>query len=270
MAFIKPDGGRVDFNYKEYLGCGTTGLVLHQGTHALKIPKVRDTSGLARAQAEDQEYVNYTNRELLENEKAVYRRVGRCRGIATCVKVSEEGILLEYLRRGELEDYLEHEPEPNPAVKARWISSVIDTVAHFHRARVLIHDIALRNLLIADDNDDDDDDNEDEASLKMIDFGQSCIFPPDLDIRMANENGMTAQVDIFHLGCVIYSIAAWRKFECNLFLLDCQRPRLQELPPLDGLVLCREMVENCWSGQYQTMDDLGQDTHQLQEYVQRV
>lgn len=67
-----------------------------------KIPKIRDTSRLTGEERADQDYVNYTNRKTLEHEKAVYRRVGQCRGIAQCIELSEEGILLEYLRRGDL------------------------------------------------------------------------------------------------------------------------------------------------------------------------
>jgi len=222
----------------------------------LKSPKIRDTSRLAGEERADEEYVNYTNRETLEHEKAVYRRVGQCCGIAQCIKLSEEGILLEYLRRGDLETYLEHEPEPDQSLKVQWILSVIDTVSHFHRSRILIDDIALRNLLIADD-----------TSLRMIDFGQCSIFPKDSDMAAANENGMTVQADIFHLGCVIYSIATWKKFECNLFDRGYRRPPLQELPALDHL-LCGEIIKDCWSGQYQSMEDFGQRTRQLQELFQ--
>ena len=251
MAFLKPDGSRFDLNSDDFLGMGTTGIVLRQGSHALKIPKIRDTSRLSGKQCNDQEYVNSTNLDALEHEKAVYRRVGQCHGIARCIRLSGEGILLEYLGRGDLESYLEQEPEPDKLLKVQWILSVIDTVSHFHRSKILIDDIAARNLLLADDN-----------SLKMIDFGQCAIFPKDADISMANENGMTVQADIFHLGCAIYSIAAWKKFECNLFEHGYQIPRLEELPMVHHL-MCREMIENCWSGRYKRMEDFKPQTREL-------
>ena len=214
---------------------GTTGVVIRKGSYALKIPKIRDTTGLSGKQCDDQEYVNSTNRATLEHEKAVYRRVGQCHGIARCIQLSEEGILLEHLGRGDLESYLEQEPEPDQFFKARWILSVIDTVLHFHRSKVLIDDIATRNLLLADD-----------TSLKMIDFGQCAIFPEDVDIVIANENGMTVLADIFHLGCAIYSITAWRRFECNLFEHDYQILCHKELPAVHHL-MCGEMINKCWS-----------------------
>ncbi|KAI9848751.1 MAG: hypothetical protein M1837_006838 [Sclerophora amabilis] len=252
MAFLKPDGSPFDFNFEGYIGTGTTGLVLRQGAYARKIPKVRNTSKLSGQEREDQEYINDTNCEALEHEAAIYRRVGKCRGIAQCIDLSKEGIVLEYLSRGDLETYLETEPEPEQSLKVQWILSVVETVSHFHQSRVLIDDIALRNLLIADD-----------MSVKMIDFGQCSIFPEDEDISTADENGMTVQADIFHLGCVIYSIAAWKKFECNLFDYDYLRPPLQEMPALEHL-LCGEMIGNCWTGQYQSTEDFRGQTDKLQ------
>ncbi|KAI9670724.1 MAG: hypothetical protein M1817_003834 [Caeruleum heppii] len=253
MAFVKPDGSPFDFNSEGYIGTGTNGLVLQEGPYARKIPKIRNTSKFSGEDREDQEYANDINRKILEHEIAVYRRVGQCCGIAQCVDLSNEGILLEYLSRGDLDTYLGEEPEPEHSLKVRWILSVIETVSHFHRSRVLIDDIALRNLLIADD-----------MSIKMIDFGQCSIFPADADISTVDEDGMTAQADIFHLGCVIYSIAAWRKFECNLFDRGYIRPNLQEMPELDDL-LCGEMIRKCWTGQYQITEDFIPEVNDLRD-----
>lgn len=68
---------------------------------------------------------------------------------------------MEYLQREDLEVFIEQEPEPDQSLKLQWTASVIDTVSHFHQChQVLIFDITLRSLLIADDL----------TSLKMIDF----------------------------------------------------------------------------------------------------
>lgn len=44
MAFLKPDGSSFTIFTEQFLGCGTTGIVLRYGSHALKIPKLRDTT----------------------------------------------------------------------------------------------------------------------------------------------------------------------------------------------------------------------------------
>ena len=197
MAFLKPDGSSFDFFDDSFLGCGTTGIVLRHGRHALKIPKIRNTTHLLGEERELEEYVNDANRNVLEREKDVYLRVGHCHGIPDCIQISEEGILMACFKRGDLETYMKNEVELDPSTKAKWILSVIKTVYHFHDSKVLIDDIAPWNILITDD-----------LSLKMIDFGQCSLFPMHTDFATANDDGMTAEVDMFHLGCIIYSIAA--------------------------------------------------------------
>lgn len=52
-----------------------------------------------------------------------------------------------------------------------------------------VDDITLPNILILG--------NE---QLKLAGFGQSILSPPDIDITSANENDLTVQIEILHLG----------------------------------------------------------------------
>lgn len=61
--------------------------------------------------------------------------------------------------------------------------------------KVLIDDMTLRNILVADD-----------LSLKMIDFDQCSLLSLNVNLNAISDNDLTAQVNIFHLDCVIYSI----------------------------------------------------------------
>ena len=148
-----------------------------------------------------------SNRDMLEFEKEVYMRLGRCDGIAERVKISKNGILLVLYKRGDLKSYIEHEAEIDRSQTAGWILSLPKMVPIFHKSKVLVDDMALRNILIADD-----------LSLKMIDFGQCQPFPLDVDINAVSDNGLTARADIFHLDYAIYSIVTWRRYECDLFM----------------------------------------------------
>lgn len=217
------------------------------GNYALKIPKVVDTSRLPAEQAEDQDYVNDCNRQTLELEKAIYQRLGPCDGIAKVVNISADGILLEYYPDGDLEGYMKKHAEPATQRKASWILSMTRTICHIHRRRVLIDDIALRNFLVAPDQ-----------SLKLVDFGESSLLSEDTDMATANDHGITVSADIFHMGCAIYSIAAWTKFEYNLFDHDFHVPTNEDLPYLDNL-LCHQAIHKCWTGQYCTSDELHAD-----------
>ena len=194
---------------------------------------------------------------MLESEKAVYLRVGRCDGIAECISISEDGIRLALYQRGDLETYINSEAEVDRSRKAGWILSIIKTILHFHRSKVLVDDLELRNILVADD-----------LSLKMIDFGQCPLLPLDADISEANDNGLTAQADIFHLGCVIYSIVIWERYECNLFMRGWVRPLLCDLPNVDHL-FCGDVIRKCWSAEYSSMEQLYYDTQESLEHVMR-
>lgn len=61
--------------------------------------------------------------------------------------------------------------------------------------KVLIDDMTLRNILVADD-----------LSLKMIDFDQCSLLSLNVNLNAISDNDLTTQVNIFHLDCVIYSI----------------------------------------------------------------
>ncbi|KAI9833639.1 MAG: hypothetical protein M1819_003592 [Sarea resinae] len=253
MALLKPDGTPLISDANQILGNGTNGLVLKCGAHALKAPKIRDTSILDCEMLEDQLYVNEVNIATLETEKAVYKRVGRCDGIADCIASSEEGILLVYYKRGDAATFLEREKELGWSVKARWILSVMQAVSQLHRAKLLIYDIALRNFLVADDG----------LSLRMIDFGQCSLFPLDTaDITAVSDNGLTAQVDLFHLGSTIYSIAVWKRYENDLLNHEFQLPPIKDLPDV-GHLPCGDIIKKCWTGRYRDAGEVYSEAQQL-------
>lgn len=246
MAYLTPSGKCIASS--TFLGNGRSGIVLRDPDgNALKIPKVVDTSRLPAEQREDQAYMNDVNRQTLELEKAIYQRLGPCDGIAKVINISRDGILLEYCPDGDLEGYMSTHTEPDTQRKESWILSITRTICHIHKMKVLVDDIALRNLLVAPDK-----------SLKLVDFGEGSLFPEATDMAVANDNGITISADIFHVGCVIHSIAAWTKFEYNLFNHDFHWPAIEDLPRLDRS-LFHHAIQKCWAGQYCTSDDLYAD-----------
>ena len=244
MAFVKPDGSTFSVLTEDVVGIGQSGIVLRRGGYALKIAKVRNTSDLTNEKYEDQEYMNDVAREILENENAVYQRIGKHPGIADCIAQSQDGILLVLYTGGNLDRYISRNNEPNWWRKKNWILSIIETVSYIHDSRVLIDDLALRNLVIADD-----------FSLRMVDFGQCAVLPTDSDLRTVNLNGLTAKVDIFHLGCLIYSVAAWQRYESDLLDLDPHFPLLEDLPAIHHLP-CAKIIRKCWTGGYADIHEL--------------
>ncbi|KAL8654235.1 MAG: hypothetical protein Q9226_003511 [Calogaya cf. arnoldii] len=199
MGFlINPDGTILKFSMQDVLGIGSFGIVLRRGKNAAKL---RSLSGYSEEQIAVYESDNESSLECLETEKTVYRRVSPHPHIAECIDISEKGILMACYDSGSLEDFIKNNPKPGIARQVKWIMSAIESLHHLHQCRILVDDIALRSMLIAND-----------LSTKMIDFGYCVLFPLDADItKVKDEHGLTVQGDIVHLGNLIYSVAAWEK-----------------------------------------------------------
>ena len=254
--YLKPDGTKLR-STEDFIGNGSHALVIRQGDYALKIPKVTVTVSekLSTNDLEDEEYINDLHRKCLELEKDVYRRANDCSGIAKCIDISDRGILLELYDQGNLEDYIKHRPEISAIRKRKWMYSLIQTLHHLHCLKVLVSDLALRNLLL-----------DGQTRLKMVDFGEAAVFPIDADLDTVNDGGMTAQVDIFQLGCLLYSIAACTKFERDLACEGFLRPCLSDMHPLDDVHLAG-LIQKCWSGQYINMHQLYQEIKGIRGWV---
>ncbi len=92
MSFLKPNGTRFHFYTETFLGIGTNSIVLLDGSHAIKIPKVQDLTFMLEEHRENQEYVNDVNRGMLESKKVIYLRVGRCDEIVKCINILKDNI----------------------------------------------------------------------------------------------------------------------------------------------------------------------------------
>lgn len=244
------------FSHDPYLGLpvignGMTGVVLKMG-EARAVKKAKQYQPGDLHDREDVEYMNQVNQQILENEIQVFERLGGFKGIIPCFQTSQYGIELA-LAQGNLETYLETYPERENSLKTSWISSLIDTFAHVHSRKVFVDDIALRNILILD------------GQLKLADFGQSILLPPDIDITSANENDLNVRIEILHLGWVIYSIASWRVHKFYFFgpeNPDLCWPEPDIFPNVDDF-LFGKVIMKCWRGEYSSMSNVKDEAHQL-------
>ncbi|KAL1953636.1 hypothetical protein VTO42DRAFT_2422 [Malbranchea cinnamomea] len=67
MALLKPDG--TPYEFEGHLGNRTNSIVFQRGSHALKVPKIRDLARLSGEELADTQYLNSMNRMLLDREK---------------------------------------------------------------------------------------------------------------------------------------------------------------------------------------------------------
>ncbi|KAF1962102.1 hypothetical protein CC80DRAFT_400151, partial [Byssothecium circinans] len=176
-----------------------------------------------------------------------YERLGSHDGIIQCFKALDESIELAFANQGDLSAYMQTNSLPSRELRAKWIRSLVDTFSYVHARRVLVQDIALRNVLVHD------------SSLKLADFGQALLLPLDTDMERFCENDTNSQIEILELGCLLYSIAVWQELKYDYF--DTKRwPEAGELPETDD-ILFASIVKKCWNGEYASMEELQKDMH---------
>ncbi|KAI9045908.1 uncharacterized protein KD926_005851 [Aspergillus affinis] len=220
------------------IGIGMTGIVLDMGEGRVVKKAKKYQTGQFKDPG-DMEYINKINQQALENEIQVFQRLGSHKGIIPYFQTSEYGIELARAQE-DLESYLATHPERKDCMKIDWILSLIETFAYIHSHRVFVDDIALRNILVLDEQ------------LKLADFGQSILLPMDTDMASANDNGLDVWIEILHLGWILYSIASWNIHKYYFFgpeNPDCCWPEPDSFPDVDG-ILFGKIIEKCWRGEY--------------------
>ncbi|KAL3472545.1 kinase-like domain-containing protein [Aspergillus californicus] len=230
-----------------FIGSGMTGFIFKLGEdRAVKKAKHYERN----PRDPHTEYYNEINQETLNNEIQVYQRLGGHEGIIHCFQTSQYGIELA-LAQGDLADFLESHPEPDDTFKTRWMLSLIETFLYIHSRNIFVDDIAPRNILVLD--------NE----LRLADFGQSVLLPLDADLNSITENNMNVQIEILHVGWVLYAIASWHVHDYYFF--DAEYPDFcwpSSFPDVDDM-LCGMIIRKCWHGEYASMQSVQEDAYRL-------
>ncbi|PYH80536.1 hypothetical protein BO82DRAFT_403321 [Aspergillus uvarum CBS 121591] len=207
--------------------------VIHELGQERVVTKAKQHQPGRTRDLENTEYLNQINRETLQNEVEVYKRLVSPQGIITCYRTSQHGIELARAQAG-LEPYLNEYPEREDASKLRWIISLIESFAYINSCNVFVNDIALHSIMILDEE------------LKVAKFGQSILLPCDADMAAITENDLDPTIEILHLGWIIYSIASWHVHKYYFF--GPENPDLgwpASFPEVER-VLCRSIIMKCW------------------------
>jgi serine/threonine protein kinase len=235
---IYADGSLVN---SKIIGKGLDGFVVYnEPSTVLKIPK------LYGCRLPDGTIKPLPNNEWasdLSGEKAIYERLRGIRGIAKYLGVLKDGLLLEYYGNGCLEEHMERNPPPPWPQRMDWILQIVDVFAACHAKKVLIFDIALRNLLLADD-----------WTIRAIDFANSSLCPLEHTGELIDSDGYTARVDVLHVTNVIYSLSCWKKFQVDCVTMD-EWPDVESLPSTMNLPL-GSVIAKSWSRQFKDLDEL--------------
>ncbi|PYI07391.1 kinase-like protein [Aspergillus sclerotiicarbonarius CBS 121057] len=175
----------------QVLGYGASAVVILQDDSAVKTPLRYSWSSDADVKM---------NTEVIQREQE-----NPCDGIVHCIEFAREATHLAYMANGDLRKYRKTN-RPFPQLQLLWACQMARTLVYIHERRVLVTDIASRNMLLDVD-----------LSLKFCDFSEASILPPDVDMGAVDDNGYTTRIDIGQLGAVIYEIVTGNKCDIDLF-----------------------------------------------------
>ncbi|TWU72505.1 hypothetical protein ED733_002299 [Metarhizium rileyi] len=226
---------------EQILGSGSRAVVIVQNGVAVKMPLRCPWSTAYDVQA---------NIDSIRREQTVYRRLqqppaddARSSGVVRCVGVAPEATHLAYMANGDLQTHLAT-TRPSAELQLQWFYEMARALDYVHERCVLVADIASRNFLL-----------DARLSLKMCDFSEASLLPLGSDMRAADDNGYTAQIDIGLLGAVMYEIATGIQCKVDLYKDNdpadgrAYWPARGALPDTESLAL-GGIIEGCWSGRF--------------------
>lgn len=193
-------------------------------------------------------------RDMIINEKLIYERLGNYEGIIPYLGVydhSTGAIRLARAKQGDLERYIQNHEEPSKEIRSAWIQSLVETFWYIYSQKILHQDVKPNNILV------------DNGYLKVVDFANATMYALDADMEEICMEDELSQVDLLGLGCIIYSISAWRVFYYDYFEQD-HWPKPENLPATSDL-LYRSIINRCWRGSYDTMKSLYEDFRVLSD-----
>lgn len=235
INIFKPDGSEVP--YDDHIGWGLECIVIRHGEdRALKIPFIKSE------QAEDGSWSepkpHYYSADCMALEQKAYERLYGVPGIAEYFGFESGGIAMKYYLKGSLERCL---PDADESTRRRWMVEATKIIRNCHEARVLLFDIAMRNFVVSDD-----------MTLRAIDFAAAYVLEYGVDMVIANSDGVTVKVDLFHLGCVIYSLATGTKYQADCF---DEKDWPTEFPPTENIT-AGHVIRSSWEGRYSSAQEM--------------
>ncbi|KAL4877742.1 kinase-like domain-containing protein [Aspergillus karnatakaensis] len=156
------------FPQDQVLGIGRTGLVVCQGMFAIKLPLRWSTSSAEEVEG---------NIESLQNEQAIYHRLGDFDGIVPFLGCSSTSTTLHLMENGDLRSFLSrNENKPSRSLQLSWFRSMARALSHIHERGVIVADVATRNFLLGA-----------ELNVQICDFTGSILLPLDTCMETAGK-----------------------------------------------------------------------------------
>ncbi|KAK0102272.1 hypothetical protein ONS95_005894 [Cadophora gregata] len=209
-------------------------------------------------------HIKGTGCEALDVEAQILEHLGKHHRIIAFKGRHKDGLLLEYAPNGTLERHLQQVDLPVKE-RIRLARETAEGVVYVHKKNVLICDINVRNVLL-----------DAEFHVKLCDF-QGRLLSPNGEVLVsggASENAESykprcdkdyadTKTDIFALGSTIYFIMTGHRPYPEYDTID-DEAIFEELYrkakfPLLNASLGGNVVQNCWTGKYQSAEEAVSD-----------
>jgi len=192
-------------------------------------------------------------------EHRIYERLGRHKGILRYYGTEDECPILQYASNGSIRDYYTYGKKNAViplAMKLRWAEEIVESMAFVHSKGVHHADISGNNVLL-----------DEHFRTKVADFAGSSIDGSEplvvceerfcLPWSGDGERPLTVGSEIFALGSTIYEIMVERRpyedledHEVDWAFATGDFPETGSLPAFGTI------IQNCWTQQYDDVDEL--------------
>ena len=204
--------------------------------------RLQDGSVLKSPRADEE-----SSHKDIKREAEIYRRLGPHDRLVPMLGYSEEGLVLEYMENGTLEDYLRKHHNVTMDQRLRWAQEAAEGLQLLHSHGIIHCDTKPRNFLL-----------DTGLNLKIADFSGSCkkgstphasestryYLPRDW------KGPSTVATDLFALGSTIYELlAGYSPYEEVPSDEVERRYQEREFPDVSNLP-CGDVIIKCWLGEF--------------------
>lgn len=206
----------------------------------------------------------------VEDEKRIYKRLGKHPNIIGCLEITEESIHLERATPGCLRLYFKDGGSATLEERLRWSRDLASVIQYLHDHNVRQVDIGGRNILLDADR-----------NIRLCDFAGSVI--DDVKPTIVAQNGFrhpdekeawggTLRAEIHALGSTIFEIMTstgpYRREEQETEGSALDLMRRGVYPDVTDVVLGK-VIAACWRGEYgsaqQVADSIAEEQQQMRD-----
>lgn len=249
MSYLKITGEPWELDYMDK---GRSGVILWLNElRVLKAPIITYDENATEFQKYHENCYRDENIEFLDKEKAALQRLGHHKDIVEWYVLRPDGIEMKCLPRGSLAKVLMSYRPPARQLHG-WFVAVARAIAYAHSRKVVVGDVARRNVLI------DETAGEGALEAKLCDFTDAAVFPAEADMRVASQDGTSIHTDVFQFGILVYEVVTGKEFKIELFdattegVVYPRWPDFKQLPPVPSPVYGTTVLK-CWNRGFENM-----------------